>query len=317
MRRMFMICCSVTVLFFLPVFSWGADREELAPGYDRCMESATGASDMLQCGKNAYLYWEEKLTESYKNLWAICNALEGHSSEQCREHIAKIEKSGQEYREQGMDLIHLFYGEGDDVQMARLEAQRFNIVAAQKQASAMGSMACPALDNARAIFERQTLLWERGIVKNFDVLSDDILDSAVLGVYNTGVTPLDAGCYLRRDANPELFKASKQNFDLALHAATAADIATYFFGRPAPLRNVTGEYLYGNQADGPVMCRGKMTGVSAAASGIAVRGAIFCMEDPVSEKETRNADMEILLEKNAKAPLGWIVHSVHTHPAGE
>lgn len=87
-------------------------------------------------------------------------------------------------------------------------------------------------------------------MKNFDVLSDEILDAAVLGVYQTGATPLDDDCYLRRDANPELFKASKQNFDLALHAATAADIATYFFGRLAPLRNVTGEYLYGNQADG-------------------------------------------------------------------
>lgn len=154
-------------------------------------------------------------------------------------------------------------------------------------------------------------------MKNFDVLSDDILDSAVLGVYETGVTPLDAGCYLRRDGNPELFKGDKQNFELALHAATAADIATCFFGRPAPLRNVTGEYLYGNQADGPVMCRGKMTELSAAANGIAVRGAIFCMEDPVSETETHDADMEIILEKNTKSPSGWIVRSVHTHAVGQ
>lgn len=60
-----------------------------------------------------------------------------------------------------------------------------------------------------------------------------------------------------------------------------------------------------------------MTELSAVENAIAGRGAIFCMEDPVSETETHGADMEIILEKNAKSPLGWIVRSVHTHAAGE
>ena len=105
------------------------------------MESATDTFDMLQCGQDAYLYWEEKLTEAYKSLWAICHTLEGRSLEQCQDYVEKIEKNCQEYREQGMNLLYIFYGE--DKQLARLEAQRFIIVAAQKQAGDLASLTSP------------------------------------------------------------------------------------------------------------------------------------------------------------------------------
>lgn len=131
----------VASIISLPTVSFGLDGEELAPGYNRCMESATGTFDMLQCGQDAYLYWEEKLTEAYKSLRARCHTLEGRSLEQCQDYVEKIEKNCQEYREQGMNLLHIFYGE--DNQLARLEAQQFNIMATQKQAGDLASLTSP------------------------------------------------------------------------------------------------------------------------------------------------------------------------------
>ena len=134
-----MLCCIVTALFSRPVCSFGADYEELAPGYNSCMESATGTYEMLQCGHKAYQYWEEELNESYKRLRWICNNPEGHdySTEQCLKQVGTLEKNCQEYRNQAMEFIHMFYGR-DDEMTARLEAQRFNITGARQQARELG-----------------------------------------------------------------------------------------------------------------------------------------------------------------------------------
>lgn len=82
-----------------------------------------------------------ELNESYKRLRWICNNPEGHdySTEQCLKQVGTLEKNCQEYRNQAMEFIHMFYGR-DDEMTARLEAQRFNITGARQQARELGEL---------------------------------------------------------------------------------------------------------------------------------------------------------------------------------
>ncbi len=319
MRKLFLFCFMV-MLLALPKLSF-AEEEELAPGFNLCMHSATSAYFMMQCGNDAYAYWEEKLHNRYKLLRSICSGKESNGiQEECTETLARLEKSSNEYIESMRNLI-LLLSDDEDGKMSDLDTLGLKIDATKQQVKNFAVLPYFAdVDTAETMFNNLVALWEHGAVQSFDVLTDEILDQAVMAVYHTGNSPLDGSVYLTRGNNPNFFKGDKANYDLALRRTDAAKIAVYYFGKPAPLKNVQSEYLLGNQADGPLLCRGKIDNLSALENGFAIKGALLCIDDPFSEqeKEVHTADMEIAFEKTNysmaeedNASHGFVVRSLH------
>ena len=167
---------------------------------------------------------------------------------------------------------------------------------------------------ATIMLERLTTLWEKGCLQTFAALDDSILDAAVVQTFSQGDSPV-ADRLLTPQTRPDIFAAAGRidgmQPDVALHRRDAAEIARFYFGRPARLAGVQGDYLFGNMADGPRICRAATAGITAdAAGGVVVTGDILCMDDPETEALTLCAWLRVLLVQDASAPLGWQVQSV-------
>ena len=100
-------------------------EEELAPGYGACIGRASGSSaGMLQCGSEAFAYWDKKLNASYKKAMDRC------PDESCRKNLKDAERAFVKYKEGMQDMV-LRQDNGFDV---RLESQLFGIEATRRQA---------------------------------------------------------------------------------------------------------------------------------------------------------------------------------------
>lgn len=59
-----LLCCLALLFLAAPAM---AEEDELAPGFDRCMEQSGGVTtEMLGCLQQAYEYWDARLNTNYK-----------------------------------------------------------------------------------------------------------------------------------------------------------------------------------------------------------------------------------------------------------
>lgn len=305
MRKLFLFCF-MFMLLALPKLSF-AEEEELAPGFNLCMHSATSAYFMMQCGNDAYAYWEEKLHNRHKLLRSICSSKESQDrgiQKECTETFTRLEKSSNEYRDSMRNFVYLL-SDDEDGKMSDLDALALKIDVTKQQVKNFAILpSFASLDAAENMFKALVILWEAGGVQSFDTLTDEILDEAVMTVWNTGYANLDWNKYLTPGNKPEIFKGNNAEYDIALHRTEAAKIAQIYFGKSAPLKNIKGDYLYGMQADGPIMCKGRIDDAFVVQNGFALRGALLCMDSPMEEKEVHTADMEVVFKENMDYFMG-------------
>lgn len=84
-----LLCCLALLFLTAPAM---AEENELAPGFDRCMEQSGGVTtEMLGCLQQAYEYWDVRLNANYKKARQACKSssdpkacsdklLKGHST---------------------------------------------------------------------------------------------------------------------------------------------------------------------------------------------------------------------------------------------
>ena len=67
-----LLCCLALLFLAAPAM---AEEDELAPGFDRCMEQSGGVTtEMLGCLQQAYEYWDARLNTNYKKARQACKS---------------------------------------------------------------------------------------------------------------------------------------------------------------------------------------------------------------------------------------------------
>ena len=78
-------------------------REELAPGFNACMEQSGGVTpEMMDCGRAAYEFWDKQLNVEYKKVQQACE------NDTCRQKLRDMQRHWIQYKE-AMSLI-MFQG---------------------------------------------------------------------------------------------------------------------------------------------------------------------------------------------------------------
>lgn len=65
-----LLCCLALLFLAAPAM---AEEDELAPGFDRCMEQSGGVTmEMMGCFQQAYDYWDARLNANYQKARQAC-----------------------------------------------------------------------------------------------------------------------------------------------------------------------------------------------------------------------------------------------------
>ena len=114
-----------------------AEEDELAPGFDRCMEQSGGVTtEMLGCLQQAYEYWDARLNTNYKKARQACKS--SSDPKACSDKLLKGQRAWVQYKEVFTDLVQL-PNEGGS--MARLNSMSFLTGETRKQALLLGQIA--------------------------------------------------------------------------------------------------------------------------------------------------------------------------------
>ena len=112
----------------------GNAGEELAPGYDVCMEHALSDMDMMQCASEVCEHWDRGLNENYAAALKVCASVV--APEACRANVSKAERFWGQYKEAMFDALMELAGRGS---LACLSSQSFLTEETRKQALLPGT----------------------------------------------------------------------------------------------------------------------------------------------------------------------------------
>lgn len=129
-----LLCCLALLFLAAPAM---AEEDELAPGFDRCMEQSGGVTtEMLGCLQQAYEYWDARLNTNYKKARQACKS--SSDPKACSDKLLKGQRAWVQYKEVFTDLVQL-PNEGGS--MARLNSMSFLTGETRKQALLLGQIA--------------------------------------------------------------------------------------------------------------------------------------------------------------------------------
>jgi len=129
-----LLCCLALLFLTAPAM---AEEDELAPGFDRCMEQSGGVTtEMLSCLQQAYEYWDARLKTNYKKARQACKS--SSNPKACSDKLLKGQRAWVQYKEVFTDLVQL-PNEGGS--MARLNSMSFLTGETRKQALLLGQIA--------------------------------------------------------------------------------------------------------------------------------------------------------------------------------
>ena len=102
-------------------------REELAPGFNACMEQSGGVTPkMVDCGRAAYEFWDKQLNVEYKKARQACE------NDACRQKLRDMQRHWIKYKE-AMSSI-LFQGlDSGGGSLNRVDAAIFEAEETKKQ----------------------------------------------------------------------------------------------------------------------------------------------------------------------------------------
>lgn len=122
-----LLCCLALLFLAAPAM---AEEDELAPGFDRCMEQSGGVTmEMMGCFQQAYDYWDARLNANYKKARQACQ--NSSDPKGWSDKLLKGQRAWVQYKELFADLVQL-PNEGGS--MARLSAMSFLTGETRKQA---------------------------------------------------------------------------------------------------------------------------------------------------------------------------------------
>lgn len=79
-------------------------EEELAPGFDACMEKSGGVTvEMRMCLDQAYKYWDAELNGNYSSAMNRCNDTDDPKA--CKNRLCNAERLWVQYKEAMSDAI--------------------------------------------------------------------------------------------------------------------------------------------------------------------------------------------------------------------
>lgn len=111
-------------------------EEELAPGFDACMEKSGGVTmEMRMCLDQAYKYWDAELNSNYTAAMKRCGDMGDPKA--CKNRLRNAERLWVQYKEAMSDAI-MGYEEGT---MGPVLGADFLARETKKQAQELGSMA--------------------------------------------------------------------------------------------------------------------------------------------------------------------------------
>ena len=129
-----LLCCLALLFLAAPAM---AEEDELAPGFDRCMEQSGGVTtEMLGCLQQAYEYWDARLNTNYKKARQACKS--SSDPKACSDKLLKGQRAWVQYKEAFTDLVQL-PNEGGS--MARLNSMSFLTGETRTQALLLGQLA--------------------------------------------------------------------------------------------------------------------------------------------------------------------------------
>ena len=113
-----------------------AGEEELAPGYNACMEKAYGDDvETRECMRKAHAYWDRKLNENYRAAKESC------SSKACAKKLLEAERAWLKWRDLMAELLYESRGGGSmniaksiyfEAEATKLQAQKLARLAGEE-----------------------------------------------------------------------------------------------------------------------------------------------------------------------------------------
>lgn len=103
--------------------------EDLAPGYNECVEKAQSTADNLDCLNKAYDYWDKILNENFNVAREACS--EAEKPKKCSEDLLKAQRLWIQYKEAMAPVISELNGGGS---LSRILADTFVVRETRKQA---------------------------------------------------------------------------------------------------------------------------------------------------------------------------------------
>ena len=85
-------------------------EEELAPGYNACIEKAQSTAKNLECLTAAYNHWDKMLNTNFKKAQAAC--ADAADAKTCRAKLLKAQRLWIQYKEAMADALYGMSGGG-------------------------------------------------------------------------------------------------------------------------------------------------------------------------------------------------------------
>lgn len=124
--------CFALIMALLGLSLWSVNagaEEELAPGFDRCMENAPSTVDQKDCVNKAYAYWDKILNINFKKAKKSC--ADSENPKTCASSLVNAQKSWIKYKEEMPTVIYMLNGGGT---LSQLEGDIFVVKETKKQA---------------------------------------------------------------------------------------------------------------------------------------------------------------------------------------
>lgn len=126
-----------SLLFFLSSGNACLAAEELAPGFDSCMDRSEGVTvDMLMCLNDAYDYWDDRLNDSYAAAMKLCS--DSEEPGRCKKKLREAERLWVQYKNAMGEAVAGLEGEGT---LSGVTASSFMVEETKKQAKLLESLA--------------------------------------------------------------------------------------------------------------------------------------------------------------------------------
>ncbi len=125
------------LLLFLSPVSLSFAGEELAPGFDSCMNRSEGVTvDMLMCLNDAYDYWDDRLNDSYAAAMKHCSGSDDPVT--CKKNLRDAERLWVQYKNAMGEAVAGLEGGGT---LSGVTASSFMVEETKKQAELLDRLA--------------------------------------------------------------------------------------------------------------------------------------------------------------------------------
>lgn len=99
------LACCLTGMLFLPLQSLpqtalageNQTEEELAPGFNACIENSSSVNDMRRCNADAIAYWQDKLDKALGRAKSLCG--QANQPDNCLDYLNESQAAWQDYVE--------------------------------------------------------------------------------------------------------------------------------------------------------------------------------------------------------------------------